>query len=160
MKLRFSSMIVTVSAEVAAALVFASLVLALPGCGNFLGGSGEKTPADTPVIRDLTATPNPAHAGEVVEISFMAWYAGGGDFGGDWGARLTERPPAGGRLQPNSFNGIRGSPYRCTASYVTGGPTQATIRVEVMTYGTCSGVLCSVDIGYAEQKVSVTVLDP
>jgi len=146
------------------------LPLALVACMG--GSSGDHYPAPAPRIADFSASPNPARAGQTVEVSFVVWdgwYADSGS-AGEWWLRLSEAPPAGGWLSAENVPGgpgvralpcgscIKSSPVTYSVAYVTAQPTRATFRAEVYAYGKCGGVLCTMPFNYTEAELSLDVL--
>lgn len=135
-------------------LLVAFLLAAAPGCTS----RGYVAPG-LPRITDLVATPNPARAGDVVEITFTVWDAGGG-IGGQWMVSLLETPPAGGRIEPEgNREAIRSSPVRCATRYFTAGPTQARIGVTASSYGDCDGMFCTAPSNAVADHLDVRVGD-
>jgi hypothetical protein len=137
-----------------AALLAACMLLAQGACGS----GPEITAAAQPRITDLSASPNPARAGDVVEVRFTAIDAGGG-VGGDWMAFLDETPAAGGQVDPQrNRDGIRTSPASISFRYRTQSPTTARVDVWLFAYGTCRGLFCEAPFNKAEGSVTITVL--
>jgi hypothetical protein len=142
------------SCVVATAILGLGGCLLLPACR----AHPDVEPA-IPRITDLRATPNPARAGDVVEVTFTAWDAGAGAIAGDWRASLFESPVAGGRLEPDSGQGIRTSPARCATRYVSQAPARASIEIRLTAYGDCDGLFCEVPTNTVTAELSVTVLE-
>jgi hypothetical protein len=97
------------------------------------------------MVENLAATPNPVTRGEQATIIFT-------DPAGTtraWQARLTERPEAGGRLEPSEGSALAPrTSVRIT--YHTSAPTQATVTIVASDNQTV--VMRSVVINVVEPK--------
>ena len=97
------------------------------------------------MIEGLAANPNPVTRGERTTITFT-------DPGGTskaWQARLTERPEAGGRVEPGE-GGALAPRTTVSITYHTAAPTQATVTI--MAPDNQAVVMRSVIINVVEPK--------